>query len=44
MKRNNIELRSEEVQDIMGQIPSWIVRYGITILFIVVFALIVQVS
>lgn len=41
MKRNNIELRSEEVQDIMGQIPSWIVRYGITILFIVVFALIV---
>ena len=36
-----IELRSEEVQEVMGQIPAWIVRWGITILFIVVLALLV---
>lgn len=36
-----IELRSEEVQEVMGQIPAWIVRWGITILFIVVLAILV---
>lgn len=36
-----IEIRSEEVQEVMGQIPSRIVRWGITILFIVVLALVV---
>lgn len=36
-----IELRSEEVQEVMGQIPTWIVRWGITLLFIVVLALLV---
>lgn len=36
-----IELRSEEVQEVMGQIPAWIVRWGITLLFIVVQALLV---
>lgn len=36
-----IELRSEEVQEVMGQIPAWIVRWGITVLFIVVLALLV---
>ncbi len=34
-----IELRSEEVQEVMGQIPAWIVRWGITLLFLVVVAL-----
>ena len=37
----DIELRSEEVQEVMGQIPAWIVRWGITILFIVVLVLLV---
>lgn len=37
----DIELRSEEVQEVMGQIPAWIVRWGITLLFIVVLALLV---
>lgn len=32
-KEKLVELRSEEVQEIMGQIPSWIVRWGITVLF-----------
>ena len=25
-KKNDIELRSEEVQEMMGEIPSWIIR------------------
>lgn len=40
-ENKEIELRSEEVQEVMGQIPAWIVRWGITILFIVVLALLV---
>lgn len=36
-----VELRSEEVQEVMGQIPSWIVRWGITILFLVVVTLLI---
>lgn len=36
-----IELRSEEVQEIMGQIPSWIVRWGITLLFIILVVLLI---
>ena len=33
------ELRSEEVQEIMGQIPPWILRHGITMLFIIIMVL-----
>ncbi len=40
-KNKDIELRSEEVQEVMGQIPAWIVRWGITLLFLVVVALLV---
>lgn len=29
----HLDLRSEEVQEIMGNIPTWIVRWGITLLF-----------
>ena len=28
---NNIELRSEEVQEILGEVPAWILRRGITL-------------
>jgi HlyD family secretion protein len=35
-----IELRSEEVQEVMGQTPAWILRWGITVLFAVVAALV----
>jgi HlyD family secretion protein len=35
------ELRSEEVQEVMGEIPGWILRWGITILFLVVMMLVV---
>ena len=42
MKNNkDIELRSEVVQEVMGQVPAWIVRWGITLLFLVVVALLV---
>lgn len=32
IKKDVIELRSEEVQEIMGQVPSWILRCGISII------------
>jgi HlyD family secretion protein len=40
-KHKEIELRSEEVQEVMGKIPVWILRWGITILFFVVLALVI---
>ena len=40
-ENKEVELRSEEVQEIMGQLPAWIIRWGITILFIVVLALVI---
>ncbi|MDH6359014.1 HlyD family efflux transporter periplasmic adaptor subunit [Parabacteroides sp. PF5-9] len=41
MKKSEIEIRSEEVQEVMGQIPAWIVRWGITILFVVILILVI---
>ncbi|HEY8956164.1 HlyD family secretion protein [Chitinophaga sp.] len=37
----DIELRSEEMQEIMGKVPSWIVRRGIMVVFIVMMLFIV---
>jgi HlyD family secretion protein len=31
-----VEIRSEEVQEILGFIPHWIIRWGITVIFLVV--------
>ena len=36
-----IELRSEEVQEVMGKVPPWILRWGITVLCVVVVGMIV---
>lgn len=36
-----IEIRSEEVQEVMGQVPAWIVRWGVTVMFAVVLVLLV---
>lgn len=36
---HNIELRSEEVQEIMGRVPPWILRWGITVIGIVMLIL-----
>lgn len=35
-KKQAIDLRSEEVQEIIGNIPSWILRWGITLVFVIV--------
>ncbi len=35
----SIELRSEEVQEVLGQVPPWILRSGITVLFVIVLVL-----
>lgn len=38
---DNIELRSDKVRTIIGQIPPWIIRSGIMVILIVVIALLV---
>ena len=35
-KDQKIEIRSEEVQDILGQIPSWIVRWGTVVILVTI--------
>ncbi len=38
---NNIEIRSEEVQEILGHIPNWVIRWGITVIFLTLLILFV---
>ncbi len=38
-RADEIELYSDEVQDILGKPPKWLVRYGTTIIFLVIAAL-----
>ena len=40
-QNDNLNLRSEEVQEILGRPPRWIVRVGISIIFVVVAGLFV---
>ncbi|MDR2962976.1 MAG: HlyD family secretion protein [Bacteroidales bacterium] len=40
-EEKDIELRSEEVQEILGNVPSWIVRWGISVLCVIVLLLLV---
>ncbi|MDD4760821.1 MAG: HlyD family efflux transporter periplasmic adaptor subunit [Bacteroidaceae bacterium] len=40
-KYKEIELRSEEVQEVMSEIPPWILRRGIATLFVIVMALLI---
>jgi len=41
MEEKQIELRSESVQEILGRPPRWIIRWGISIIFIVITGLII---
>jgi len=41
VQTEDIELRSEEFQEILGAVPPWILRWGITILAIVVVILLI---
>ena len=36
---NEIELRSDEVQEILGTVPQWIVRWGITVILLIIMVL-----
>ena len=38
-KNSNIELRSEEVEDILGKVPGWVTRNGISMLFLLIILL-----
>ena len=40
-EHNNVELRSEAIQEILGRPPRWIIRSGITVIFIVVLLLLI---
>jgi len=40
-KGQKIEIRSEEVQDILGQIPSWIVRWGTVVILATILIILV---
>mgnify|MGYP001206636960 CR=1 FL=1 len=40
MAEPRFELRSEEVQDILSYIPHWIIRWGITVIFLTILILI----
>ena len=35
-KKRHIEIRSEEVQEILGKMPTWIIRNGIVLIFIII--------
>lgn len=37
---NKIEIRSDEVQDILGMVPSWIVRWGTVVILLTVLVII----
>lgn len=40
-RKKDIELRSDEVQEVMNHIPPWILRRGITALFLIVMLLLI---
>jgi len=39
--KGDVELRSEEFQEVLGSVPSWMLRWGITVLAIVVVILLI---
>lgn len=38
-KKNDVNIRSEEIQDLMIRKPAWVVRWGITTLFLIIILL-----
>lgn len=40
-KHKEIELRSEEVQEVMNRVPSWILRCGLTVLLCIILVLLI---
>lgn len=39
---DNIELRSEDVQEILNRPPKWIIRWGVSVIFIVILLLLIS--
>jgi len=39
--KEQLESRSEEVQEIMGFIPNWLIRWGITVIFMTILTLLI---
>lgn len=44
LTHDKIELRSEKIRDILGEVPNKFVRWGITIIFILLLILIATLS
>ncbi len=42
MPENDIEVRSEEVQEILSHVPNWIIRWGMGIIFFVILTLFIS--
>jgi hypothetical protein len=42
--KDNIELRSEKVRNIIGQMPPFLIRWGNTIIFVILLLLTIAVS
>lgn len=40
-KKQNIEIHNEEVREIMGSIPGWTIRWGLTVIFLICSGIIV---
>lgn len=40
-KSSSIEIRSDDVQEILGHVPGWIVRWGITLITVVVLGILI---
>jgi len=38
MEEKEIEIRSDEVQEILTDVPNWMIRYGITLIFVIILA------
>ncbi len=39
--KEEIEIRSDEVQEIMSHVPNWMIRWGITLIFVLILMLVV---
>ena len=40
-EHKEIEIRSEELHEVMGKIPPWILRQGITVLFVIIIVILI---
>jgi len=44
MEEANIDLRSDEINDILSRIPIWLIRWGITLIFLLLASVITTLS